>query len=133
MNEAFHDAICQEVVWKHPEMKAFAVSLVDHAIRLLTEGREKFTTDIVPDCDRGTGTGIAGSVVELLKNAHVIEPVGVNAGGKWYAERERSTREDRKGAWLNVYKLRSRNVAVEFLRRSKAGAQPERREQMEMV
>jgi hypothetical protein len=110
----FHAAIEQEIVWKNPEMERFAVSLVRHA---LASGRPHFTTDIVPDADRGTGPGIAGSVVELLKNANVIRAVGHMNNGQWFALRVKSTRPDRKSAWLSTYQLTSAGMAESFLRR----------------
>jgi len=110
----FQEAIAQEIVWKNHELQRFAVTLVEKA---LAKGGH-FTTDIVPDAARGDGSGIAGSVVELLKNAKVIQPVGMlDSGGQWYALRTKSTRPDRKSAWLNVYQLTSAALATEFLRR----------------
>lgn len=127
MNAEFHEAICQEVVWKSGEMRRFAVELVRRAVeRSLKSGEGSaggFTTDIVPSEVRGDGHGIAGSVIELLKNANVIEPVGINSGGKWYPERQRSTRPECKARFLCVHRLKSLAVAREFLRRN--GAAPE--------
>jgi len=123
----FHAAIAQEIVWKNPELQRFAVALVRHA---LAKGRPLFTTDIVPDAARGDGHGIAGSVVELLKNANVIKPVGHMSEGQWYAMRVKSKRPDRKSAWLGVYKLTSAGMAEAFLRchgcsAARATVQPE--------
>jgi hypothetical protein len=110
----FQQAIAQQTIWKSVEMQRFATALVEKA---LAKGGH-FTTDIVPDDVRGEGSGIAGSVVELLKNAKVIQPVGMlDSGGQWYARRTKSTRPDRKSAWLNVYQLTSHALAQEFLRR----------------
>lgn len=110
----FQEAIAQQTIWKSIEMQRFAVTLVEKA---LAKGGH-FTTDLVPEYARGDGHGIAGSVVELLKNAKVITPVGMlDSGGQWYALRTKSTRPDRKSAWLNVYQLTSHNLAQEFLRR----------------
>jgi hypothetical protein len=110
----FQEAIAQEIVWKNHELQRFAVTLVEKA---LAKGGH-FTTDVVPDDCRGDGHGIAGSVVELLKNAKVIQPVGMlDRGGQWYALRTKSTRPDRKSAWLNVYQLTGAALATEFLRR----------------
>jgi hypothetical protein len=110
----FQAAIAQEIVWKSHELQRFAVTLVEKA---LAKGGH-FTTDLVPDDSRGDGSGIAGSVVELLKNAKVLQPVGhVDGSGQWYALRTKSTRAGRKGAWLNVYQLTSPALASEFLRR----------------
>ena len=39
------------------------------------------------------------------------------SGGEWYALRVKSSRPDRKSAWLNVYKLTNRGLAEAFLRR----------------
>jgi hypothetical protein len=110
----FHAAIAQEIVWKNSELQRFAVALVRHA---LEQGRPLFTTDIVPDLERGDGPGIAGSVIELLKNANVIQPVGHTAEGLWYALRVKSKRPDRKSAWLGCYRLTNDGMAAEFLRR----------------
>ena len=110
----FQAAIAQQTVWKSAELRQFAVALVERA---LARGGH-FTTDLVPDDLRGDGPGIAGSVVELLKNAKVIQPVGMlDRGGQWFALRTKSTRGNRKGAWLNVYQLTSPALAQEFLRR----------------
>ena len=109
----FQEAIAQEIVWKNPELQRFAVVLVQKA---LAAGGH-FTTDIVPDEQRGEGTGIAGSVVELLKNANVIRPVGHTHLGQWFALRTKSTRPDRKSAWLCVYQLTSPALAESFLKR----------------
>jgi hypothetical protein len=107
----FNAAIAQEIVWKNPELQRFAVNLVRAA---LTKGGH-FTTDIVPDDARGDGQGIAGSVVELLKSANVIQPVGHMHHGQWFAMRTKSTRPDRKSAWLCVYQLTSTALAEAFL------------------
>jgi hypothetical protein len=113
-DQKFQQAIHAEIVWKNPEVQAFAVALVKHA---LTQAGN-WTTDIVPDAERGTGTGIAGTCIELLKNANLVKPIGVVQGGVFYAHRMKSTREGRNSAWLNVYALTSRALAEEFLRRN---------------
>lgn len=109
----FHEAIAQEVTWKNGEVQRFAVALVRRA---LSAGGH-FTTDIVPDDERGDGPGIAGSVVELLKNANVIQPVGHSQHGQWFALRMKSARPGRKGAWNAVYQLTSAGMAEAFLKR----------------
>lgn len=125
----FNAAIAQEIAWKNSELQRFAVALVSLALK---KGGH-FTTDIVPDAMRAPsggapGHGIAGSVVELLKNANVIQPVGHNHGGQWFALRTKSTRPDRKSAWLCVYQLTSPALAEAFLQRHghiTAATQPE--------
>jgi hypothetical protein len=119
MNEAFQEAIAQEVVWKNAELKRFATELVDRSAKL-GEGAE-FTTDIVPSVVRGSGPGIAGSVVELLKNANVIEPVGITQGGVWYPKRVKSTRRECKSRYLCVLRLKSMALARAFLKRNAEG------------
>jgi hypothetical protein len=109
-------AVDQQIVWKNSEMRRFSTALVRHA---LASGAATFTTDIVPDAERGDGQGIAGSVVELLKNASVIEPVGITQQGEWYPKREISTRPNCKSRYLCVHRLVSRSIAEEFLRRNK--------------
>lgn len=116
----FQTAIAQQVIWKNPAIRRFAISLVRHAL----EQSDRFTTDIVPDADRlddhgqPLGTGIAGSVIELLKNANLIQPVGhTGMDGAWYALRKKSNRPDRKGAWVCVYRLSNPALARSFLER----------------
>jgi hypothetical protein len=110
-------AVDQQVVWKNEEIKAFAVALVRAALALQAAGTHKFTTDIVRDAERGSGTGIAGSVVTMLKNASVLQAVGFWRDQQFYAERMMSAREGRKSAWNNVYQLTSHAAAVSFLER----------------
>lgn len=111
-------AIARQVAWKDAEVQAFAVSLVSHALSILDKaGMDEFTTDIVPDAERGTGTGIAGSVVNLLTQAHVIRPVGVWMGGAFCAKRVLSRRESTNARQLALHTLCSRAAAEEFLRR----------------
>lgn len=116
MGNDFQEAIHQEIVWKNAEVQSFAVSLIRHALEL----GDNFTTDIVPDAERGEnpGTGIPGTVIEILKNASLILPVGIVQAGTFYQHRMKSSRPGRNAAWLNVYKLTSPALAREFLRRN---------------
>lgn len=123
-------AVDQQVVWKNDEIGAFAVSLVRHAVEAWDRGQYKFTTDIVPDAERGDGDGIAGSVVTQLKNAGVIQAEGVFQNQVFYAERIKSERTTTKGRWVGVYKLTSRAIAAEFLERHR---QPAREIQPELL
>jgi hypothetical protein len=128
----FHEAILCELTWKDPQMKCFAIHLVSLALKT---SPDKFTTDIVPDDLRGEelGTGIAGSVVELLKTANVLEPLGVMSAGQWYPLREISRRPGCRSRYLNCYKLKSRALAAEFLRRhGRADAIPESQAEFEL-
>lgn len=145
MNEEFHEAICQEVVWKNGEMRSFAVELVRGAIQRFDEfdeergdeedtlKRDEFTTDIVPDEARGDGHGIAGSVIELLKNANVIEAVGATIGLEWYAKRVKSSRAGCKSRYVGVYRLKSLAVARSFLNRNRGIGEVRSAEQLELV
>jgi hypothetical protein len=108
----FQDAICQQFVWKSPEMLRFAVNLVKEA----RKAGGVFTADIVPTEQRGTGQGIAGSVMSSLVKAGVIEAVGhKDANGNWFALRRKAARPERNGAWLSVYRLSSNGIADAFL------------------
>jgi len=99
-------------------VQRFASELVRQALALNGDG-PNFTTDIVPDTARGTGKGIAGSVVNLLTVAHVIEPVGITGvDGTWYQHRVKSKRESCKARFLDVHRLASVGAAREFLRRN---------------
>jgi hypothetical protein len=110
----FQAGIHQEIAWKNGEMQRFAVELVSRA---LASGRPHFTADLVPSEARGDGKGIAGSVIELHKNAGVVRPDGNNSNGQWFALRAKSTRKERNGAWLSVYQLTSAAIAEAFLKR----------------
>lgn len=112
----------QQIIWKSPEIMRFARSLIHHAIMATYAGNPHFTTDVVPDADRGDGSGIAGSVVTMLKNASLIENVGVFSLGKFYADRAKSERPDAKGRFVAIYKLTSPALAQEFLRRNGVAA-----------
>ena len=113
--QTFEEAVQCEVVWKNAELKRFCVELVRRA---LESSEPTFTTDLVPDEVRGTGTGMAGSAIGILKTANVIEPVGHNANGKFYPDKVMSTREGRHSAYVSVYRLVSPALAREFLRRN---------------
>lgn len=116
--ESFHQAIDQQDIWKAGEMRDFAVALVSAAVRKLKEGQTRFTTDDVAEDKHPKSSGIAGSVIEKLKNASVIKAVGVTVGDKWYAERIRSNRPTSKGRWIGVYELCSLHNGCEFLARN---------------
>jgi len=113
----------QEVIWKNDEVMSFACSLVRHALEKLSVGVTHFTTDIVPDAERGPmiggkpGNGIAGSVITMLQNAGIVLPVGVIQDKIFYAHRVRSERPGAKSRYLGMYKLTSRQLAEEFLSR----------------
>ena len=116
--EKFHAAIDQQDIWKPGEMRNFAIALVAAAVRKLREGSLHFSTDDVAETDHPGSTGISGSVIEKLKNANVIKPVGVTHAGKWYADHIRSTRPTSKGRWIGKYELCSVSLAETFLRRN---------------
>ena len=115
-------AINQQIAWKNPEMRRFAVALVRAA---LGADNAEFTTDLVADQLRGDGTGIAGSAVTVLKDAHIIEPVGITSAGTWYAARRQSERPGAKSRYLNIYKLTSRPLALAFLAANNITPQPD--------
>jgi hypothetical protein len=116
--EKFHEAIDQQDIWKAGEMRDFAIALVSAAITKLKAGQLHFTTDDVAEEKHPASSGVAGSVIEKLKNAHVIKPVGRMIDNQWYPERTRSTRPSRKGAWICKYELCSLHNGCEFLERN---------------
>ena len=116
--EQFHAAIDRQDIWKPGEMRSFAIALVAAGIHALKMGRLKFSTDDVAEADHPQSPGIASSVIEKLKNAHVIEAVGVIVGDKFYPDRIRSLRANRKSAYIGLYQLCSLSVANEFLARN---------------
>jgi hypothetical protein len=121
-------AVDQQDIWKDAEMKHFAVALIQHAVARLNAGNVTFTTDCVPDSERFIGAGAArthigngvpGSVITKLKNANVIRAVGVTVAGRFYADSEKSHRDDAKTRSVDKYELVTRSVAEEFLRRNR--------------
>jgi hypothetical protein len=116
--DAFHEAIDQQDIWKPGEMRDFAIALVSAAITKLKAGQVHFTTDDVAEDKHPQSSGIAGSVIEKLKNASVIQSVGVTHAGKWYADRIKSTRPTSKGRWIGKYELCSLHNGCEFLERN---------------
>ena len=110
----------QEVIWKNDEVLAFAVGLVKHALEKLQAGVTHFTTDIVPDAERGSGKGIAGSVVTMLQTASVIKPVGLEVEKVWYPLHIKSTRPSASARYVRVYQLTSADLAESFLQRNEA-------------
>ncbi len=118
-------------------MKAFAIALITHALRRLNAGNDYFTTDCVTDAERivngrHIGPGVPGSVITKLKNAHVIQPVGIFVGDKFYADSEKSKRGDAKTRPVDKYKLVTRAIAESFLRRNTADAAPQMELGMEL-
>ena len=116
--ESFHAAIDQQDIWKPGEMRDFAIALVSAAVRKLKAGQIHFTTDDVAEEKHPQSSGIAGIVIEKLKNASVIQAVGVMHADKWYADRVRSTRPTSKGRWIGKYELCSLHNGCEFLARN---------------
>ena len=56
----------------------------------------------------------------MLQTANVIAPVGIESEKIWYPHRVKSVRPDAKSRWVNVYRLTSRQLAEEFLKRCEA-------------
>ena len=95
---------------------------------------EMFTCDIVPDwAQPKNGPGLAGSAVNMLVSAHVIDPVLVGSDMTgWTQLRRRSARPTRNGAAVTVYRLASVGMTEAFLRANGAAVEP-RQEQGQMV
>lgn len=121
-------AVDRQDIWKDAEMRHFAVALICHALRRLNANENTFTTDVVGDSERFVngrrlGPGVPGSVLTKLQNAHVVRPVGIFSDGVFYQHRAKSTREDAKTRFVNVYELTSREAAQEFLRRNQTAVE----------
>ena len=116
--EAFHAAIDQQDIWKPGEMRDFALALVSAAITNLKAGKVRFSTDDVAEAKHPKSPGIAGSVIEKLKNASVIKPAGHVHEGVWCPDRIRSTRPTANGRWIGLYELCSLHNGCEFLERN---------------
>ena len=113
MNAQLCEPLSQLAAWKPGEVAAFAVQLVRVGLN-----RPHFGTDDVPEHLQPVSHGVAGSTVEMLRNAHVIRNwYGSDPASGVVAGRRRSRRAAANGRKVDVYELCSRGVAVEFLRR----------------
>ncbi len=121
MTATLHQAIERECVWKSDEIRGAACALVKAGLDELNSGRDFFGPDCVPD-ELTYSQGIMGSVVHMLREAHVIEDcfdhrpdVGIVHG------RRASRRPSANGRKVCLYRLTSRSMAEAFLRRHGAG------------
>ena len=94
------------------------MAVVAAAVTKLKAGALRFSTDDVPEADHPKSSGIAGSVIEKLKNASLIEACGHLHEGEWCADRIRSFRPSAKGRWIGTYKLCSLALGNAFLERN---------------
>lgn len=117
MSETFEQSKSQQWIWKSPQMQSYAVAFVGAGMSLLNKATLVFASDDVPESSTPISSGIAGAVISSLSHAGIIEPVGVTMEGVWYPLRRASIRQSRHHAYVNVYRLSSRSVAEEFLRR----------------
>jgi hypothetical protein len=114
--------------WKDREKRRFRVALVNAALRLYDLQVREFASDCLPETEMpdDADANIVGIVFKELHDAHVIEPVHVlgpdgalvlDDKRKPIVKRRKSNRPDRNAAYINLWRLSSRNAAVEFLAR----------------
>ncbi len=120
-SSAFSAAKDQQVIWKSPEVMAYAVAFVEAGLSAYRQGRAYFSAEDVPDHLQPKSPQIAGSVTSMLLHAHLITSyfghhpeIGIIHG------RKRSTRASRNAAKINLYSIVSVALADAFLRRYRA-------------
>ncbi len=113
------DGIACQFVWKSNDLRRYAVAFVRVAASRYNCAAGECAADDVPeDVAASVPHGVPGNACHILTTAHVIEPVYVAPG---QIKRRMSTRESRKSAWVNVYRLCSLTSADTFLRRNDNG------------
>jgi hypothetical protein len=106
----------RQEVHKAAEMKRARTLLLQAALRNLDAGIDCFGPDDIPEGIRFDGDGIVGSAVKSLAVANISEryqggnpALGIRDG------RRRSHRTAANGRWVNVWRLKSRSVAENWL------------------
>ncbi len=108
--------ICQQV-WRHADMRDFAVAVVRRGLELLDAGVTHFGADDV--AAEPAGPGIAGNVMHSLVTAHVVKHFrGTVEAEKLYGGFRPSKRPGSKGALVATYEFVSRGMAEAWLRRN---------------
>ena len=118
MNDARDAAISQQVVWRSPALRDYAVALLGAWMELYSNGVRVFGASDVPE-DQQPGGGIPGNVHHLLSRAEVISPAWI-PGVEGQILRRMSKRPKRKDAAENCYRLHY-EMAAEWLRRNDPG------------
>ena len=135
--EGFENAKAMLWAWKNDELRAYAVALVKAGIRALDDAQPStlsilagtFAPDDVPDELHPPGQGTSGAVTSKLLRAHVIEQFYGNAPHDGVMGGRRLSRsKPRNGAKVQLYRLCSRAIAAEFLRRHGASLVPKQTE-----
>ena len=106
-------------VWKNEDQEKYARHLVAAGLAQLNAGRDYFGPDDIPeDTAQGYGQYLPGIVSRILQLAGLLVPyeqTKIEEGIKF--GRRKSKHESRNGAKVQLYKLASRGLAEEFVRR----------------
>lgn len=106
----------QQDMWKPSEITGYAVAFILIALELAGKGITYVGADDVRfETD---GTGIAGSAITKLRNAHIITDYWeTHADAGVFHGRRRSKKESANGRKVGLYRLASHGIAVTFLKR----------------
>lgn len=119
------DTIHQISVWKNEELQRYCVALVLTAVNLFDTETYYFGSDDVHDEDQPVSHAIPGSAISTLRAAHVIEDFFGNIHEEKIANgRRMSKRRAANGRKVNLFRLTSRTMAVEFLSRNGIKTEP---------
>jgi hypothetical protein len=122
--------LCQIEEWKNEQLHKYCVSLVSAAIHLQDSGISFFGSDDVPEEDQPESKGIPGSAIHVLRGANVIDDFfGSIRDQKIVFGQRKSKRSLANGRKIKLYSLKSRGMAVEYLKRHGVKTEPV---QMEM-
>lgn len=116
MTDSFGAARDCQNAFKHAQIQRYATAFISAGIELLDRGVGHFGSDDVPESAIPQGSGIAGSAITMLLNAHVIAAFWQTIPEQGiYGGRRRSKREARNGAKIPLYRLTSRAAAEVYL------------------
>jgi len=119
------ETIHQVSVWKNEELQKYCVAMITAAVNLYDMGTCYFGSDDVHDEDQPASHAIPGSAISTLRAAHVIEDFFGNVQEEKIANgRRMSKRKAAGGRKINLFRLTSRNMAVEFLSRNGVKTEP---------
>jgi len=110
----FTEARDIQFAWKSEAMRDAAVALVRAGIAQQDRGEPCFGPDDVPDSYEYGGQGICGSVIHVLRTAHIIEDY---FGPAYPHGRRKSRRATANGRKVCLYRLTNRGIAEALMRR----------------
>lgn len=128
MNE---QTICQIEEWKNEPLHKYCVSLIYSALCLQDRGINFFGSDDVPEEAQPESKALPGAAIHVLRGANVIDDFfGTIHDQKVVFGQRKSKRSLANGRKIKLYSLKSRSLAVEYLKRHGVKTEPI---QMEMA